>query len=98
VLCFSETCLRRLLARAGFAVTQRLDAPPLDEALTQGKPTRLRLLATRTAAAPDLDGDPLRPAVTALRTYARGRGMLSRLVRIFPVRLRAAVIDWARDR
>jgi len=49
VVCFSETCLRGLLTRAGFATTARLDAKELDEAFTDGKPLRLRLVATRTA-------------------------------------------------
>ncbi len=100
-LCFSETCLRGLLARAGLSVTARLDAQELDEAFTQGRPLRLRLLAARTALPPALPDEPLVPAIRALTRYYREHGgLLERARRLLPVRLRAgmrvALMDRAR--
>lgn len=96
---YSRTCLEGLLARAGFAVTAHLDAHELDDALTRGEPLRLRLLATRTATPPAPPNSPLRPAFHALRQYARARGGIgTRVRRMLPVRLRAALMDRARGR
>lgn len=98
-VCFSETCLRGLLARAGLAVAAPLDAPELDDAFTQGKPLRLRLLAVRTAQPPALPDEPLAPAIRALRLYHRKHdGLLGRAGRLLSVRLRAALMDRARER
>jgi len=96
IVSFSETCLRGLLARAGFAVAARLNHG-LDEVLTEGKPLRLRLLATRTSAPLPLPREPLMPAVRALRAWARANGG-SRFANILPVRMRAALMDRARER
>jgi SAM-dependent methyltransferase len=94
VVCFSETCLRGLLARAGFATTARLDAKELDEAFTEGKPLRLRLVATRTARPSRPPNAPLAPAVKALALHARtDRGIAAGIRRLLPVRLRAALMD-----
>lgn len=94
VVCFSETCLTGLLARAGFATTARLDAKELDAAFTEGKPLRLRLVATRTAHPPSPPDAPLTPALQALALHARTRGGLgARLRHKLPVRLRAALLD-----
>lgn len=99
VMCLSETCLTGLLARAGFSATARLDARELDEALTEGQPLRLRLVATRTAAPLRRPRAPLAPAVKALSQYASARGGLAaRLHGMLPVRLRAAVMNRARER
>lgn len=96
---FSETCLAGLLARAGFAITARLDAPDLDEALTKGQPLRLRLVATRTATPPPPPRAPLASAVDALRQYRRTHsGFLGRVGNVLPVRVRAAWMDRARRR
>lgn len=97
-ICFSETCLCGLLARAGFAVTARLDSPALDEALSEGTPLRLRLIATRTTVPPPLPSEPLDAAIAALRGYADGNPIGARLAAVLPVRLRAALMDWARGR
>jgi SAM-dependent methyltransferase len=99
LVCFSEACLRGLLARAGFEVTARLDAPELDRALTDGKPMQLRLVATRTSAPPAPPPGPLDAAVVALDRYARSRdGFAVRVQRALPVRLRAALMNRARAR
>jgi len=98
LICFSETCLTGLLARAGLAVTARLDARDLDDALTDGQPLRLRLVATRTAAAPSLPVAPLAPALKALRQYDwASAGLTGRIRKVLPVRLRAALMDRARE-
>ena len=98
-LCFSEVCLRGLLARAGLAVTDRLDARELDDAYTEGKPLRLRLLAVRATDPPVLPAEPLAPAIRALTRYYREHtGPLARARRLLPVRFRAALMDRARER
>ena len=98
-LCFSETCLRGLLARAGLAVTARLDSQKLDDAFTKGRPLRLRLLAARTARAPVLPDRPLDAAVRALALHASQQGGLrERARRLLPVRMRAALTVRSRRR
>jgi SAM-dependent methyltransferase len=98
-LCFSETCLRGLLARAGLAVTTRLESQELDDAFTQGRPLRLRLLAARTAHPPVLPERPLAPAIRALALHARREGgFRARARRLLPVRLRAALTVRSRER
>ena len=98
-VCFSETCLRGLLARAGLVTTALPDAHELDVAFTQGKPLRLRLLAARTAHPPALPDEPLAPAVRALTLYYREHGSsLERVRRRLPVRLRAALMARGRGR
>ena len=98
-LCFSETCLRGLLARAGLAVTARLDSQELDDAFTQGIPLRLRLLAARAADPPGLPDRPLNPAIRALALHARQQGgFRERARRLLPVRVRAALTAGSRDR
>ena len=99
VVCFSESCLTGLLARAGFETVARLDAKELDEAVTEGKPLRLRLVAARTAMPPPPPGGPLAPGVSALRDFARGHGpapfpkVVRKLLRKrLPVRVRAALM------
>jgi SAM-dependent methyltransferase len=92
VACFSETCLRGLLARAGFETVARLDEPGLDQVLTGGTPLRLRLLARRTAGGVPLPRAPLGAALLALDGYARVRSSRAdRLRAILPVRVRAAL-------
>lgn len=99
LLAFSERCLITLLASAGFATTARLDLPELDALRTKGKPSRLRIVATRTATPPPPPDRPLVPAVEALRQYARASGGVAGHVRrMLPVRLRAALLDRARER
>jgi len=99
VICLSHACLEGLLARAGLATAARLDAPALDEELTNGRAIRLRLVATRTAALVPFPDAPLAPAVTALAAYARARGGLTaRLRRVLPVRVRGALLDRAIER
>jgi SAM-dependent methyltransferase len=100
LVAFSETCLAGLLARAGCAVTARLDAKELDDALTKGEPRRLRLVATRVGNPPPLPPAPLAPAIAALRHYHRRYDPSSARVsaRVLPVRLRAALMDRTRQR
>ena len=99
VVCFTESCLQNLLARAGLAVTARLDQPELDDAETDGKPLRLRLVATRTATPPPAPAAPLAPALNALRQYASAsRGLAQHFLKRLPVRVRAALMDRARER
>lgn len=90
--CFSETCLRGLLARAGFETVARLDEPGLDQVLSGGTPLRLRLLARRTAGSIPLPRAPLGAALRALAEYAHARSSRAdRLRAILPVRVRAAL-------
>jgi 2-polyprenyl-3-methyl-5-hydroxy-6-metoxy-1,4-benzoquinol methylase len=99
LMCFSKTCLTGLLVRVGFAATADLDARALDEALTEGQPLRLRLVATRTAVLLRPPATPLVAVVKALGRYARSRGALSACLHgVLPVRLRAAVMNRARER
>lgn len=99
VVCFSETCLKGLLAMAGFAITARLDGKELDEAYTEGKPLRLRIVATRTPHPDPPSADPLAPALRALALHARmGGGFGVRIRHMLPVRFRAALMDRAMKR
>jgi len=95
VVGFSETCLRGLLARAGLTLTARLD-DRLDVVLTDGKPLRLRLVATRTETPAPFFAAPLGPARRALRAYARTGGLASRIRMLLPVRVRAALMNRAK--
>lgn len=63
---FTETCLRGLLGRAGLEVVDALHG--LDDVLSKGMPTRLRLLARKTSTRPaDLDPSSGRqPVIDAL--------------------------------
>lgn len=98
-LCFSESCLRGLLARAGLKVTARLDSQELDDAFTKGSPLRLRLLATRADDAVSLPDRPLGPGIRALARHARRRASLrERARRFLPVRVRAALTVRRRER
>jgi hypothetical protein len=91
---FSETCLRGLLARAGFNTVTRLDAKELDEVFTAGQPLRLRLLAARTEYPAPLPVRPLSAALRALAGYAGAEhGLSGRIRRHVPVRFRAALIE-----
>jgi hypothetical protein len=91
---FTETCLRGLLARSGFAVAAHLDQGVLDEIITGGRPLRLRLVAVRTSAPQTRPANPLAAALTALRKDASARGMVSAAVRrVLPVRLRGGALD-----
>jgi len=99
VVCFSETCLKGLLSRAGLAATARLDAKELDEAFTEGKPLRLRMVATRTPHPDPPPAAPLAAAVRALSLHARmSRGLGGRIHYMLPVRFRAALMDRAMKR
>lgn len=99
VVCFSETCLRGLLARAGFATAGRLDAQELDAVFTEGKPLRLRLVAVRTRNPDPLPDAPLSPAVKALARYVRGwEGVATRVRRLLPVRVRGGLLNRAAAR
>jgi SAM-dependent methyltransferase len=94
VMSFSETCLRGLLARAGFNSIVRVDAPELDEAFTAGKRLRLRLLAARSGVPAPLPPRPLAAARRALAGYAAAeQGVAGRLRRWLPARYRAARIE-----
>lgn len=98
LLSYSRRCLSGLLARAGFATIARLDGPHLD-ALTKGKPLRLRVVARRTATPPRPEEAPLGPAIDALNRYAHGRRDLAARVRsTLPVRVRGAMLDRAVER
>ena len=100
VMCFSEVCLAGLLARAGFTSLGPIEAKALDALSTRGKPMRLRLVARRTSLPPAPPRDPLAPALMALRDYARAHRPWTARARnsVLPVRVRAAILDRARDR
>jgi SAM-dependent methyltransferase len=94
VMSFSETCLRGLLARAGFGSIARIDAPELDEAFTAGERLRLRLVAARSDMPSPLPAWPLAAARRALAAHAAAeRGVAGRLGRWLPARYRAARIE-----
>lgn len=94
---FSETCLRGLLARAGFATVARLDDPVLDRQFSRGLPLRLRLLARRTLSPPPLPVAPLRAAQQVLVDYGRSAfSAAERRKQLLPVRLRAALLERVR--
>jgi SAM-dependent methyltransferase len=97
LLCYSQACLRGLLARAGLRTTACLEGPELD-AVTKGQPLRLRLIAERTSATPSLPRSPLAPAVNALAEYQRARGLADRVRSTLPVRIRGALLDRAVER
>jgi SAM-dependent methyltransferase len=99
LMCFSEACLTTLLARAGFSVTARLQSRELDLALTDGQPLRLRLIATRTAHPPPPPAAPLDAAIDALGRYSKMHSPVgARLRGMLPVRLRAGLMNRARER
>lgn len=98
LLSYSRRCLSGLLARAGFATATRLEGAHLD-ALTKGKPLRLRVVARRTHAPVSLEALPLAPAVEALDQFARNRRDLTARVRsMLPVRVQGAMLDRAVER
>ena len=97
LLCYSQACLRGLLARAGLATTAVLQGPQLD-AVTQGQPLRLRLVAGRGPGEPALPTSPLVPAINALAQYRSGRGLADRVRSTLPVRMRGALLDRAVER
>jgi SAM-dependent methyltransferase len=98
LLSYSETCLQGLLARAGMGRVVRIEGPHLD-AITKGKPLRLRLLAERTRSAEPIADRPLAPAIRALRQYRRSTETLADRVRsTLPVRVRGALLDRAVER
>ena len=99
LMCFSEACLTSLLARAGFATTATIRSKELDDALTDGQPLRLRLIATRTSSPGTPPAAPLDAAITALSQFARRRSPLAARARgILPVRMRAALLNRSRER
>jgi SAM-dependent methyltransferase len=99
LICLSESCLVGLLGRVGLTMTARLDSRELDEAITQGRPLRLRLVATRTAAGAAQPDEPLRAAIRTWRLYRTLHGTsVDVLGQALPVRLRGALLDQAIER
>lgn len=99
IMSFTERCLTNMLARAGFGNVTRLDLGELDQSQTEGLPKRLRLIATRLAEPPQPPGAPLAPAVEALKQFRRhARGVKGLGNGLLPVRLRAGLIERARER
>jgi SAM-dependent methyltransferase len=98
LMAYSRRCLTGLLARAGFVTVARLEGAHLD-ALTKGKPLRLRVVARRTGAPIALEPAPLTPAIEALNRFARERrGLAARVRAILPVRVQGAMLDRAVER
>ena len=94
LVCFSEACLRELLARAGLETAGVLDDPELDAQLTEGVPLRLRVVARKTGAAPARVSQPLDSALDALTRYRRRHVHDARwFQRVLPVRMRAFLAD-----
>jgi SAM-dependent methyltransferase len=89
LVCFSETCLRELLRRAGVETIATLSSSELDAQLSEGRPLRLRLVARKTGARLAPARRPLHAAVRALREYRRRQAKGSRLEHYLPVRVRA---------
>jgi SAM-dependent methyltransferase len=99
LMSFSQVCLTGLLARAGLSVVGDLHTRELDDALSEGQPLRLRMVARRTSAALPLPPAPLRAAASALHGYALAHGGISARARFWlPVRFRAALLDRQRER
>ena len=99
LMCFSQASLTWLLGRAGFSVAGDLHRRELDEALTEGRPLRLRLVATRVAVPPPVPATPLQAGLEALRRYAGAeRGFTGRMRHWRPVRFRAALMDRSREK
>jgi SAM-dependent methyltransferase len=89
LVAFTEACLQSLLARAGFEVIGRLHGADLDQALTDGVPLRMRLVARRTDSPPVPPAAPLAAARHALEQYARTHSLAGRRIRLpIPLRLR----------
>jgi SAM-dependent methyltransferase len=98
LVAYSRRCLTGLLARAGFITVARLEGSHLD-ALTKGKPLRLRVVARRTQAPIVLEPSPLAPAIEALNRFAHDRRDLAARVRAaLPVRMQGAMLDRAVER
>jgi SAM-dependent methyltransferase len=97
LLCYSQACLHGLLARAGLATTASLQGPELD-AVTKGRPLRLRLVATRRAGTTVMPASPLLSAIDALAQYRSARGFGDRVRSTLPVRMRGALLDRAVER
>jgi SAM-dependent methyltransferase len=98
LLSYSLRCLSGLLARAGLAAVTRLEGAHLD-ALTSGKPLRLRVVARRTHAPASIEASPLAPAIQAVNQFARRRRDLAAWVRsTLPVRMQGAMLDRAVER
>ena len=92
-MCFSETCLRGLLARAGCVTAARLDARELDDVFTEGKPLRLRLVANRSSSRERLPASALRDAVRAWSSCPPDDGSVAAMLRrLLPVRVRAGLM------
>jgi len=99
IMSFTERCMTGLLARTGFENAARLDLPELDQSHTDGQPKRLRLIATRVAQPPPPPAMPLVPAIEVLRQFRRrSRGVKGLGNGLLPVRVRAALIQHARER
>jgi hypothetical protein len=98
LLAYSFRCLAGLLARAGLVTVARLESPQLD-ALTRGKPLRLRVVARRTQGSIAVEPEPLTAAIEALSRFARGRrGLAERVRATLPVRMQGAMLDRAVER
>lgn len=96
LVAFTETCLRALLARAGFEVVAVLDSPDLDRTLTEGQPLRLRVLARRREGPLPAPPAPLDAARRALADYARAHESLGRrLGTRIPSRLKGGWMQWS---
>lgn len=89
VLAYSGACLAWLAADAGFEVVSERSTLMSDQ-------TRHRIVLARRSAAPVAHpSDPLGSARAALDRYAAGREPAS-MLRLLPVRVRAAVLDLQR--
>lgn len=93
IMAFTDACLTSLLALAGFEVIARLHDSELDEALTNGTPLRLRLLARRTSSPPAPPASPLAAARRALRGYAAAYGEGGRFPVPVPLRLKGGLMQ-----
>jgi 2-polyprenyl-3-methyl-5-hydroxy-6-metoxy-1,4-benzoquinol methylase len=93
-VCFSEACLRELLARAGLELVATLSDPILDEQVTEGLPMRLRVVARKTNLPVPRVSRPLDGAVHALRQYRMQHPFGDRWYeRLLPVRIQAFLLD-----
>lgn len=98
IAAYTENCMQELMARVGIGSIGGLNTPAYDNALTQGRPNRMRLLGRRTSAPVAGPDRPLDAALRAFAGYRRRQSAVRSFFRpLVPVRLRASLANAARE-
>ena len=98
IAAYTEDCMRSLMARVGIESIGGLNTADYDDALTQGRPKRMRLLGCRTNEPVSGPRRPLDAAVRAFAGYRRRQsGVLSFFQTMVPVRLHTSLSNAARE-